>query len=173
MRRRDGELSLAHLSPLPIALSHDSEVNSQVSTQTLSPEVTIPNFPSNLDRPKQPSPTKRPTLRILPPDVTYTGSPIQPLQKGLPKQTESLCPECNRVIRADIFADDGKVVMEKSCAQHGRFRDILYSHCKSDIKMEEWNVCANLALANPQIEGGKSCPVYCGLCNKRPSHTAI
>src|ERR1035438_10404354 len=104
----------------------DSEVNTQVSTQTLSPEVTIPNFPSNLDRPKKPSPTKRPTLRILQPDVTYTGSPIQPLQKGLPKQTESLCPECNKVIRADIFADDGQVVMEKSCAEHGIFRDIIF-----------------------------------------------
>ncbi|MGZ4813409.1 MAG: hypothetical protein ACXVZI_11620, partial [Terriglobales bacterium] len=68
-----------------------------MSTQTLSPEVNFPNLPANLDQPKKLSPTRRPTLRILQPDVTYTGSPIKPLQKGLPKQTESLCPECNKV----------------------------------------------------------------------------
>jgi uncharacterized radical SAM superfamily Fe-S cluster-containing enzyme len=144
-----------------------------VSTQTLSPEVNIPIFPTNLDQQKQPSPTKRPTLRILQPDVTYTGSPIQPLQKGLPKQTESLCPECNGVIRADIFADDGKVVMEKSCAQHGSFRDIIFSDVELYLKMEEWNFGDNLGLANPQIEGGKSCPDDCGLCGMHTSHTAL
>ncbi len=55
----------------------------------------------------RPSPTQAASLRILQPDVTYTGSPIKPLQKGLPKQTESLCPECNKVILADIFSEDG------------------------------------------------------------------
>ena len=57
-----------------------------MSTQTFSPEVCIPNLPASPDRQKKFSPTKRPTLRILQPDVTYTGSPIKPLQKGLPKQ---------------------------------------------------------------------------------------
>jgi len=31
------------------------------------------------------------------------------LQKGLPKQTESLCPECGKIILATIFEKDGKV----------------------------------------------------------------
>jgi len=105
--------------------------------------------------------------------VTYTGAPIQPLQKGLPKQTESLCPECSTIIRADIFADDGKVVMEKSCPEHGHFRDIVFSDVELYLKMEEWNFGDNLGLSNPQVEGGKSCPADCGLCSMHTSHTAL
>ena len=117
-----------------------------MSTQTLSPEVNIPAWPINPDQNKKPSPTRRPGLHILQPDVTYTGSPIKPLQKGLPKQTESLCPECNKVILADIFAEDGKVVMEKSCTEHGIFRDIVFSDVELYLKMEEWNFGDNLGL---------------------------
>ena len=144
-----------------------------MSTQTFSPEVNFPTLPTNLNEKQKPSPSKRPGLRILQPDVTYTGSPITPLQKGLPKQTESLCPECNKVIRRTSSPTDGKVVMEKSCAEHGSFRDIIFSDVELYLKMEEWNFGDNLGLTNPQVEGGKSCPDDCGLCGMHTSHTAL
>ena len=143
-----------------------------MSTQTLSPDVIPLPLPAGKSQ-QTLSPSKRPGLRILQPEVTYTGSPITPLQKGLPKQTESLCPECNKVILADIFSEDGKVVMEKSCALHGNFRDIIFSDVELYLKMEEWNFGDNLGLTNPQIEGGKSCPDDCGLCGMHTSHTAL
>ncbi len=143
-----------------------------MSTQTVSPEVNLPTPPSNKSRPAS-SLQKRPGLRILQPEVTYTGAPIKPLQKGLPKQTESLCPECTKVIAADIFADGGKVVMEKCCPEHGQFRDIVFSDVELYLKMEEWNFGDNLGLSNPQVEGGKSCPDDCGLCSMHTSHTAL
>ena len=143
-----------------------------MSTQTYSPEVKMPVTPTESEQPI-PSPTKRPTLRILQPEVTYTGAPIKPLQKGLPKQTESLCPECTKVIGANIFADDGKVVMEKECSEHGHFRDIIFSDVELYLKMEEWNFGDNLGLSNPQVEGGVACPDDCGLCGMHTSHTAL
>ncbi len=143
-----------------------------MSTQTVSPEVNLPALPNDTPRPAA-SLQKRPGLRILQPEVTYTGAPIKPLQKGLPKQTESLCPECTKVIAADIFADGGKVVMEKSCPEHGQFRDIVFSDVELYLKMEEWNFGDNLGLSNPQVEGGKSCPDDCGLCGMHTSHTAL
>jgi hypothetical protein len=143
-----------------------------VSTQTVSPEVNLPVLLNDTPRPAA-SLQKRPGLRILQPEVTYTGAPIKPLQKGLPKQTESLCPECIKVIAADIFADGGKVVMEKSCPEHGQFRDIVFSDVELYLKMEEWNFGDNLGLSNPQVEGGKSCPDDCGLCGMHTSHTAL
>ena len=54
-------------------------------------------------------------FQVLQPETTYTGSPIQPLQKGLPKTTQSLCPDCSQLIDARILEDAGKVVMEKRC----------------------------------------------------------
>ena len=143
-----------------------------MSTQTVSPEVNLPVLLNDTPRPAA-SLQKRPGLRILQPEVTYTGAPIKPLQKGLPKQTESLCPECIKVIAADIFADGGKVVMEKSCPEHGQFRDIVFSDVELYLKMEEWNFGDNLGLSNPQVEGGKSCPDDCGLCGMHTSHTAL
>ena len=147
-------------------------MNKHVSTQTVSPEVTLPTFPNDKSRPASPL-QKRPGLHILQPEVTYTGAPIKPLQKGLPKQTESLCPECLKVIAADIFADSGKVVMEKSCPEHGQFRDIVFSDIELYLKMEEWNFGDNLGLSNPQVEGGTTCPDDCGLCSMHTSHTAL
>ena len=134
-----------------------------VSTQVLSPEAASHAL----------IPRKRPSLRILQPAVTYTGAPIPPLQKGLPRRTESLCPECTKVIPALILEDDGKVVMEKACPEHGPFRDIVFSDVELYLKMEEWNFGDNLGLSNPQVEGGKTCPDDCGLCGMHTSHTAL
>jgi uncharacterized radical SAM superfamily Fe-S cluster-containing enzyme len=143
-----------------------------LSTQTFSPEVSLP--PASSNAPQHEVPTrKRPGLRILQPEVTYTGAPIKPLQKGLPKKTESLCPECNQVISAMILAEEGKVIMEKSCGEHGAFRDIVFSDVELYLKMEEWNFGDNLGLSNPQVEGGTSCPADCGLCGMHTSHTAL
>src|ERR1035441_10042897 len=75
-------------------------------------------------------------FQILQPETTYPGSPIQPMKKGLPKTTRSLCPECTQLIDATIFEEAGKVVMEKRCQEHGEFRDIVYSDAKLYLKME-------------------------------------
>jgi hypothetical protein len=143
-----------------------------MSTQTLSPEVNLP-MPATKPEQLPPLPTKRPTLRILQPEVTYTGAPIHPLKKGLPKKTESLCPECTKVIPANIFAESGNVIMEKRCVEHGHFRDIVFSDVELYLKMEEWNFGDNLGLSNPQVEGGVTCPDDCGLCGMHTSHTAL
>ncbi len=112
-------------------------------------------------------------FQVLQPQTTYTGSRIQPLQKGLPKSTRSLCPECSQLIDAKILEDSGKVVMEKRCPTHGEFRDIVYSDAKLYLKMEEWEFGDNRGLANPAVTTAKSCPDDCGLCNLHTSHTGL
>lgn len=66
---------------------------------------------------------------------------------GLPRETDSLCPHCVRELRDDIqadrinwqdviktnpgmvkariYEDDGKVLMEKTCERHGRCEDLI------------------------------------------------
>ena len=112
-------------------------------------------------------------FQILQPETTYTGSPIRPLAKGLPKTTQSLCPDCGQLIEARIFEDGGKVVMEKSCASHGAFRDIVYSDAKLYLKMEEWTFGDNRGLENPPVTNATRCPDDCGLCNLHTSHTGL
>src|SRR3954470_3068437 len=112
-------------------------------------------------------------FQVLQPETTYSGSPIAPLQKGLPKTTQSLCPDCGAIIDARLFDDGGKVVMEKHCANHGDFRDIVYSDAKLYLKMEEWSFGDNRGLENPGVTNATRCPDDCGLCNLHTSHTGL
>jgi 7,8-dihydro-6-hydroxymethylpterin dimethyltransferase len=120
---------------------------------------------------------KRPNLKILQPEKTLTGGPIQPLQKGLPKTTTSLCPECETVnkIEARIFEENGRVMMEKSCPEHGEFKDCLSSDVKLYLKMEEWEFGDNTGFSNPANDKGAeaSCPDDCGICSLHTSHSAL
>ena len=112
-------------------------------------------------------------FQILQPKTTYMGAPIEPLQKGLPRITQSLCPECTQLIEARIFEDAGKVVMEKHCQDHGDFRDIIYSDAKLYLKMEEWSFGDNRGFSNPAVTTATHCPDDCGACNMHTSHTAL
>lgn len=112
-------------------------------------------------------------FQVLQPKTTYTGSPIAPLAKGLPKRTQSLCPDCGQLIEAVIREDAGKVVMEKHCANHGDFRDIVYSDVRLYLKMEEWTFGDNRGLENPAVTSATRCPDDCGLCNLHTSHTGL
>ena len=112
-------------------------------------------------------------FQVIQPETTYSGSPIAPLPKGLPKSTRSLCPDCGQLIDARIFEDAGKVIMEKRCDQHGDFRDIVYSDARLYLKMEEWTFGDNRGLENPPVTTATSCPDDCGLCNLHTSHTGL
>ena len=112
-------------------------------------------------------------FQVLQPETTYTGSAIAPLAKGLPKNTQSLCPDCGQLIEARIFEDAGKVVMEKRCDKHGDFRDIVYSDARLYLKMEEWTFGDNRGLENPAVTNATRCPDDCGLCNLHTSHTGL
>ena len=94
--------------------------------------------------------TKRPDFNILQPATTFTGAPIVRSQKGLPKTTQSLCPECRTIIDARIFEENGRVMMEKACPEHGEFRDCVYSDVNLYLKMEEWEFGDNRGLSIPR-----------------------
>lgn len=72
-----------------------------------------------------------------------------PLATGVPRRTQSLCPDCNReavegvlkgemdvadfrdnpgVIEAEILEEGGRVLMRKACEKHGPFEDALSNH---------------------------------------------
>jgi uncharacterized radical SAM superfamily Fe-S cluster-containing enzyme len=112
-------------------------------------------------------------FQVIQPETTYTGGRIRPLAKGLPKSTQSLCPECTQLIDARIFEEGGKVVMEKCCTQHGEFRDIVYSDARLYLQMEEWSFGDNRGFLNPAVTDAATCPTDCGLCNMHTSHTGL
>jgi uncharacterized radical SAM superfamily Fe-S cluster-containing enzyme len=99
--------------------------------------------------------------------------PTQKVAVGLPKEVESLCPECRRLIPATILERDGKVLMEKTCPDHGFFRDLVYSDAELYKKCERWTYEDGDGILNPQIKGAKTCPDDCGLCDLHVSHAVL
>src|SRR5215469_10172368 len=80
-----------------------------------------------------------------------------PMATGVPRRTQSLCPDCNReavegvlkgemdvadfrdnpgVIEAEILEEGGRVLMRKACEKHGPFEDALSNHPGFFQKME-------------------------------------
>lgn len=133
-----------------------------MSTQTI-PTSPQPAF----------APSRREKFKIVQPQTTYTGSPIVPVQKGLPRTTQSLCPECSELIDAILLEDQGRVYMEKSCAAHGNFRDLISPDVKLYLKMENWHFGDNRGLQNPAVTNATRCPEQCGLCSMHTSHTVL
>ncbi|MEM0493550.1 MAG: radical SAM protein, partial [Candidatus Thermoplasmatota archaeon] len=91
---------------------------------------------------------------------------------GLPKETTSLCPECLKVITATIYEKDNKVMMKKTCPEHGSFEDIYWSDADMYLKAERWSFDGK-GVDNPYIKDASSCPDNCGLCNLHMSHTCL
>ena len=80
-----------------------------------------------------------------------------PMAVGVPRRTQSLCPDCNReavegvlkgemdladfrdnpgVIEAEILEEGGRILMRKACERHGPFEDALSNHPDFFRKME-------------------------------------
>jgi len=94
------------------------------------------------------------------------------LPRGLPKKTKSLCPECRKVIEADIFERDGAVWMSKECSAHGYFEGIYWSDVDMYLGAESYAYDGN-GVQNPQVATASSCPDDCGLCNLHMSSTCL
>lgn len=94
------------------------------------------------------------------------------LVKGLPKDTTSLCPECKKIIKAKIFAENGKVMIEKECTKHGKFKDVYWSDVDMFLKAEQF-AYDGIGVENPKYTGATKCPFQCGLCDLHLSHTAL
>lgn len=51
----------------------------------------------------------------------------QQIKMKLVRTTKSICPVCYRIIDAKLYEENGAVCMEKSCAEHGTFKDLCWS----------------------------------------------
>ncbi len=107
------------------------------------------------------------------PHLTLTGSPVPIIDKGLPKETLSLCPECLSIIPAREYEKDGKVLMTKECTKHGIFNDVISSDVKIFLELEKWHFRDGNGFSNPQVIGASKCPTECGICNMHITNTSV
>ncbi len=104
---------------------------------------------------------------------TYSGRPIEPLIRFLPRTVETLCPECSAVILGRYYVRDGAVWIEKSCPEHGYFRDCVNSDVNVFAKASWWSFDESPGLVNPHVCNGQRCPSDCGLCDYHQSPVCL
>ena len=88
------------------------------------------------------------------------------------KDTKSLCPECLKIIPAEIFERDGKVWISKNCTEHGDFEELYWGDYEMYKKATKF-AHDGKGIANPNSHGSKECPMNCGLCKNHKSQTAL
>ncbi len=106
-------------------------------------------------------------------DRTFGGARIHPIIRRLPRTVETLCPECSAIILGRYFVEDGAVIIEKTCPDHGYFRDCVNSDALLYSKAEWWTFEEHPGLEFPQVTGGRHCPSDCGLCNQHLSAACL
>lgn len=86
--------------------------------------------------------------------------------------TRSICPECRRVIDAQILLRDSKVYMRKRCPEHGQFEGLVYGDAEAYITHSKFNKPGTIPLQfTTEIEHG--CPHDCGLCPDHQQHACL
>lgn len=85
--------------------------------------------------------------------------------------TQSLCPDCLRVVPARIIAKGERVYFRKRCPEHGERDDFVCSDVKYFDQLQ-FSVPGKI----PEITGTlpeRGCPLDCGLCTDHEQHTCV
>jgi hypothetical protein len=107
------------------------------------------------------------------PKRTYKGFIIRPVVKNLPKTVETLCPECSCNILGRYYIKENTVYIEKTCPEHGYFRDRISTDARLYIKSTRSIFEDERGVYDPQIDKAHSCPSDCGLCNQHISTSCL
>lgn len=88
------------------------------------------------------------------------------------RKTTSLCPTCLKPLEARIFEENGRIMIEKECPEHGYFKNTYWSDSEF-YKQAEKAGYIGFGIDNPQSETKHGCPSDCGLCSNHESHTIL
>ncbi|MBQ2652039.1 MAG: radical SAM protein [Methanobrevibacter sp.] len=88
------------------------------------------------------------------------------------KDTKSLCPECGKTLDAEVFSEDGKVFIKKTCDEHGEFINTYWGNEELYKKAEKF-IPSVTSVENPCVEDIAACPDNCGLCSKHETSTVL
>ncbi len=102
-----------------------------------------------------------------------TSSSRQPVRSHIFHDlTRSLCPECRRVVDAQVLLREGKVYLRKHCPDHGWHEALVSSDAGWMLNSARYNKPGAIPFDfATTVEQG--CPYDCGLCPEHQQHTCI
>ncbi|MFN9852762.1 MAG: radical SAM protein, partial [Planctomycetota bacterium] len=83
--------------------------------------------------------------------------------------TQSLCPECLKLVPAKIIDRQGRVYFRKRCPEHGLREDFICSDVRWYDRYDYALPAKVPSTTRSPID--KGCPFDCGLCEEHEQHT--
>ncbi len=87
-------------------------------------------------------------------------------------RTRSICPVCKRLLAAAVVERRGRVVLDRSCPEHGRFAAVVYGDADRWREIERFDKPGQAPLRR-QTESIAGCPHDCGICPEHAQHTCL
>lgn len=86
--------------------------------------------------------------------------------------TRSICPECRRVIDAQVLIRDNAIYLRKYCPEHGWHEALVSSDAQWYLESLNYNKPGAVPFDfSTKVEQG--CPSDCGLCPEHQQHTCV
>lgn len=88
------------------------------------------------------------------------------------KTIKSVCPECKKVLDATLSNEKEKIVLEKTCDEHGSFRDVYWSNAElyNRFNCYFYDGCLD---SNEKTLPSFGCPQDCGICSEHKTGTLL
>jgi 7,8-dihydro-6-hydroxymethylpterin dimethyltransferase len=87
-------------------------------------------------------------------------------------ETKSICPECRRVLDAELLVRGGRVVLSRTCPDHGAFEAVVYGDAKRYREIQRFDKPGEEPRER-QTEIVLGCPHDCGICPEHAQHTCL
>jgi len=87
-------------------------------------------------------------------------------------RTQSICPRCRRVLAAELVVRERKVVLSRSCPDHGAFEAVVYGDAERYVEIQRFDKPGDEPLER-QTPAARGCPHDCGICPEHAQHTCL
>ena len=86
--------------------------------------------------------------------------------------TKSICPQCGRLLEAELRNRDGKVVLARRCPDHGEFTAVVYGDAARYLEIQRF-IRPGESPRERQTVVTHGCPHDCGICPEHAQHTCL
>src|SRR5215218_6006669 len=87
-------------------------------------------------------------------------------------RTRSICPRCRAVLDAELLVRDDRVVLSRTCPDHGEFEAVVYGDAERYLEIQRFNKPGE-SPRERQTEVELGCPHDCGICPEHAQHTCL